>query len=44
MSEGSLLAARSASQVDKDIPQEGLVARRDLDVREMRIRERLEWV
>ena len=39
-----LLAARSASQVDRDRPREGSVARRDLDVREMRMRERLGWV
>ena len=41
---GCLLAARSASQVDRDKPREGSVAHRDLDVREMRMRERLGWV
>ena len=39
-----MLAARSASHVDRDRPWEGSVARRDLDVREMRMRERLGWV
>ncbi len=37
----SLLAARSASQVDRDRPREVSVARRDLDVRDIRMRERL---
>ena len=41
VSAGSLLAARSASQVDSDRPREGSVARRLLDVREMRTTERL---
>ena len=36
-----LLALRSASQVDSDRPREGSAARRDFDVREMRMRERL---
>ena len=40
-SAGWLLAARSASHVESDRPREGSVARRDLDVREMRTIERL---
>ena len=35
------LAARSASQVDRDRPREGSVARRDLEVRDIRTRDRL---